>query len=376
MKIKNMLKEKANKQEINDLQKEILAKVDTSKVLDEPIIAPRRSVKWAPIFAGAFALVAVFALGISIPYMTNGFNNSKDNITNVVETGTGTPKTTEENITGNNTNTNVIDTDTEANVTIDEMQTYLSKMENQQSYNIINVASSFANLNFDEVTLDDVSKKMTVSEEKALVNDLSSYMYNIEEMLGIKNAPTCNRSNNTNTSYDYNDKIVVSSNDSNYIIYLTEEIISEKNINKVNYKVNSAINGIININDSNYSFVGTYSYKDNVFEYNTKVILDENTYVEANEKFKNKPNDKENIFTYNYYQNNELKKSIIVDQNLNSDYSTKSLKFKNSYTYIGSITVDNENIICKIQSRDGEILTITNDNGGYTYTFKNSSNKY
>ena len=376
MKIKNMLKEKANKQEINDLQKEILAKVDTSKVLDEPIIAPRRSVKWAPIFAGAFALVAVFALGISIPYMTNGFNNSKDNITNVVETGTGTPKTTEENITGNNTNTNVIDTDTEANVTIDEMQTYLSKMENQQSYNIINVASSFANLNFDEVTLDDVSKKMTVSEEKALVNDLSSYMYNIEEMLGIKNAPTCNRSNNTNTSYDYNDKIVVSSNDSNYIIYLTEEIISEKNINKVNYKVNSAINGIININDSNYSFVGTYSYKDNVFEYNTKVILDENTYVEANEKFKNKPNDKENIFTYNYYQNNELKKSIIVDQNLNSDYSTKSLKFKNSYTDIGSITVDNENIICKIQSRDGEILTITNDNGGYTYTFKKSNNKY
>ena len=376
MKIKNMLKEKANKQEINDLQKEILAKVDTSKVLDEPIIAPRRSVKWAPIFAGAFALVAVFALGISIPYMTNGFNNSKDNITNVVETGTGTPKTTEENVTGNNTNTNVIDIDTEANVTIDEMQTYLSKMENQQSYNIINVASSFANLNFDEVTLDDVSKKMTVSEEKALVNDLSSYMYNIEEMLGIKNAPTCNRSKNTNTSYDYNDKIVVSSNDSNYIIYLTEEIISKKNINKVNYKVNSAINGIININDSNYSFVGTYSYKDNVFEYNTKVILDENTYVEVNERFKNKPNDKENIFTYNYYQNNELKKSIIVDQNLNSDYSTKSLKFKNSYTYIGSITVDNENIICKIQSRDGEILTITNDNGGYTYTFKNSDNKY
>ena len=140
--------------------------------------------------------------------------------------------------------------------------------------------------------------------------------------------------------------------------------------------MNSAINGIININDSNYSFVGTYSYKDNVFEYNTKVILDENTYVEANEKFKNKPNDKENIFTYNYYQNNELKKSIIVDQNLNSDYSTKSLKFKNSYTYIGSITVDKENIICKIQSRDGEILTITNDNGGYTYTFKKSNNKY
>jgi len=376
MKIKNMLKEKANKQEINDLQKEILAKVDTSKVLDEPIIVPRRSVKWVPIFAGAFALVAAFTLGISIPFMTNGFNNSKDNITNVVETGTGTPKTTEENITGNNTNTTVIDIDTEANVTIDEMQTYLSKMENQQSYNIINVASSFANLNFDEVTLDDVSKKMTVSEEKALVNDLSSYMYNIEEMLGIKNAPTCNRSNNTNTSYDYNDKIVVSSNDSNYIIYLTEEIISEKNINKVNYKVNSAINGIININDSNYSFVGTYSYKDNVFEYNTRVILDENTYVEVNEKFKNKPNDKENLFTYNYYQNNELKKSIIVDQNLNSDYSTKSLKFKNSYTYIGSITVDNENIICKIQSRDGEILTITNDNGGYTYTFKNSTNKY
>lgn len=376
MKIKNMLKEKANKQEINDLQKEILSKVDTSKVLDEPIIAPRRSVKWVPIFAGAFALVAAFTLGISIPFMTNGFNNSKDNITNVVETGTGTPKTTEENITGNNTNTTVIDIDTEANVTIDEMQTYLSKMENQQSYNIINVASSFANLNFDEVTLDDVSKKMTVSEEKALVNDLSSYMYNIEEMLGIKNAPTCNRSNNTNTSYDYNDKIVVSSNDSNYIIYLTEEIISEKNINKVNYKVNSAINGIININDSNYSFVGTYSYKDNVFEYNTRVILDENTYVEVNEKFKNKPNDKENLFTYNYYQNNELKKSIIVDQNLNSDYSTKSLKFKNSYTYIGSITVDNENIICKIQSRDGEILTITNDNGGYTYTFKNSTNKY
>lgn len=374
MKIKNMLKEKANKQEINDLQKEILAKVDTSKVLDEPIIAPRRSVKWVPIFAGAFALVAAFTLGISIPFMTNGFNNSKDNITNVVETGTGIPKTTEENITGNNTN--VIDTDTEANVTIDEMKTYLSKMENQQSYNIINVASSFANLNFNEVTLDDVSKKMTVLEEKALVNDLSSYIYNIEEMLGIKNAPTCNRSNNTNTSYDYNDKIVVSSNDSNYIIYLTEEIISEKNINKVNYKVNSAINGIININDSNYSFVGTYSYKDNVFEYNTRVILDENTYVEVNEKFKNKPNDKENIFTYNYYQNNELKKSIIVDQNLNSDYSTKSLKFKNSYTDIGSITVDNENIICKIQSRDGEILTITNDNGGYTYTFKNSTNKY
>lgn len=365
MKIKNMLKEKANKQEINDLQKEILAKVDTSKVLDAPILAPRRNIKWVPIFAGAFALVAVFALGISIPFMTNGFNNSKDNNTNVVETGR--PHITEDTqyYTG--------DVD---NITIDEMQSYLSKMENQQTYNIINVAESFSKLNFDEVTLDTANKKMTVSEEKALVNDLSNYMYNIEEMLGIKETPTCNKTDNTNTEYEFDNKIVVSSDNSNYIIYLTEDIISEKNINEVNYKVNSAINGVISINDKNYSFVGTYNYKDNVFEYNTKVDLDNNTYVVVNEKFKNKTNDKENIFTYKYYQNGEEKKTIIVDQNLNLDYSTKSLKFQNGYTEIGSITADNNNIICNIKSRDGDVLTITNNNGGYSYTFKNSNNKY
>ena len=74
MNIKNKLKDLANKQEINDLHENIISKVDTSKVLDDPLIIPTKRFRLFPLILGAASFVMVFAIGLAIPFMVNGVN--------------------------------------------------------------------------------------------------------------------------------------------------------------------------------------------------------------------------------------------------------------------------------------------------------------
>lgn len=365
MKIKNELKNLSSKQEIHDLQSNILNKVDTSKVLNDSFVERKRSIKLVPIFAGAFALLLVFGLGISIPFITNSLNSNKPE-TKPVETNPNTTTIVEEN--------SPIDF---SNYSTEYVNQYFSAMETQEVHNIINVAGMLNSITYDEVTLDNTSAKqrMTVSEETAIVNDLNNYISNIEEMLGIRASSIISRE--ATDENEYSNKISVKSLPLDYVIYFNEDIIEEKNINKVNYKSNAIIQGLITCGSNSYKFSGTFRLTKTAFEYETKVELNSNKYVIVKEKFKSS----ENIFTYTFYDKNiesDPIKEIIVDQKLNDDGTTKEIDFQNSYTKLASIKPDKNGgyISCKIKGRDGDSISIDKEVNKYTYIFNNSNNKY
>ena len=346
MNIKNKLKDLASKQEINDLHNDIINKVDTSKVLEEPIIVPKRNIRLFPILLGAASLVLVFAIGLSIPFLTNGFN-SKPAQTTIPDRPVVT-----------NSETTLDDFDF-SEFTI-QPQNFLNAMATQEAFNIVNVVNSFDNITFSNVELDtSEKKKMTVSEEQELVNDVDTNINNIEYMLKLKKSPTCVSKDNEDTKYNYNTRIDVSSNESNYQMYLTEIVVEEKNIGEVNYKANKDYDGIIVSNNKEYKFNGTLRLTKNAFQYNTEVIIGDNKSVKVYEKF----GTKENEFIYNYYDKTDLDniktKTITIKQLLNDDGSTKKVTFQNQYTEIESF-INNKNtyINCKIKSRNTDYLSI------------------
>ena len=369
MKIKNELKNLASKQEIHDLQSNILNKVDTSKVLNDSFVERKRSIKLVPILAGAFALLLVFGLGISIPFITNSLNSNNPVETKPIETTPITNPITE-NVTSNDSPIDFSSYSTEY------VKQYFSAMETQEVHNIINVAGMLQNITYDEVTLDTSPKqKMTVSEETAIVNDLNNYISNIEEMLGMRATSIISRE--ATEENEYSNKISVKSLPLDYVIYFNEDIIEEKNINEVNYKSNSIIQGVITCGSNRYKFNGTFRLTKTAFEYETRVELDSNKYVIVKEQFKSS----ENIFKYSFFDKNVNKlesiKEIIVDQKLNEDGTTREIDFQNSYTKLASIKPDTTGYIsCKIKGRDGDSISITKKVNQYIYTFNNSKNKY
>ena len=357
MNIKNKLKDLANKQEINDLHENIISKVDTSKVLDDPLIIPTRRFRLFPLILGAASFVMVFAIGLAIPFMVNGVN-TKPAQTNIP---------TEPVVTNPPTETMVDEFD--FSVLTIKPQNFLNTMESQEAYNIVNVVNTFNNITFSNVSLDTAEKPhMTESEEIELVNDINNNISNIEYMLGLKASPSCISSENTNTKYDYATLVDVKE----------EVVVEEKNIGEINYKSNKDYDGIIVSGNNEYSFSGSLRLTKNAFEYNTTVIIDNNKYVKVYEKF----GTRENEFIYNYYDKSDVEniktKTITINQLLNEDGTTKKVSFENLYTDLDYIrNGENNYLSCKIKSRDSEMLSINLVDGNkYEYRFKNSDNTY
>ena len=367
MNIKNKLKSLAEKQEINDLHENIINKVDTSKVLDEPIIVPRRGIRLMPILMGAAALLIVFVIGLSIPFIVNGVNTKPTNgtVPNEPPVVTNPDGTTPDEFDF-------------SSFTI-QPQKFLNAMERQETFNIVNVVNTFKNIKFDQVELDTSDKpKMTVSEENELVNDIHNNISNIEYMLGLKGNPLCSPKENDNTSYDYKTLIDVSYDNYSYKMYLTEIVVEQKNIGEVNYKANKDYEGVIVSGNNEYSFNGSLRLTKNAFEYNTTVIIDNNRYVKVYEKFGVKSNE----FIYNYYDKSDIDniktKTINITQLLNEDGTTKKVSFENLYTDLEYMRHEEGTYInCKIKSRQSDMLSINiNDDNQYVYQFKNSKNPY
>ena len=136
-KIKDKLINASNKQEIHDLTNNIINKVDTSKVLvpNDDIYEIKRKPKWVPILLSAIPLTAVFLLGLSIPFITNSVktnNGSKNN--DIDDPGITTPAIPFD------------DSIDFSNISYEEAMQFMSKMEIQDVYNIINAANAFSNI--------------------------------------------------------------------------------------------------------------------------------------------------------------------------------------------------------------------------------------
>ena len=365
-KIKEKLINASNKQEIHDLSSNIINKVDTSKVL-VPTDAVRRKPRWVPVLLSAIPLTAVFLLGLSIPFITNGVKNNNGK----------NPGKTVDPITPIETVDDSIDF---SNISYEEAMEFMSMMESHDVYNIITAANTFDKLTYDNVILDDASKpRMTESEENQLVNDISLYMPTIEAMFGLREEPTCIKKNNNNESFEYSKKIEVRAKDFNYDIYLDEIILGEKNVGEANYKSDSSVNGVVVIEASEYEFNGTFKYVETktnkYFEYVNVVTLSNNRTVKVKEVFKKDRCE----YTYTYSDDiNNIDREIFIEQKIDLETSeTREVSFKNGYTSVGSIKqTEKDYLRCKIQSRDSDYIIVSKDEDSYKYVFNNSKNEY
>lgn len=354
--VKDMLKQMSDEQEIHDIQDNILKNVDMNKVRPQVYVKeshPKRFLLLTNIFSALAAAMVV----VLVVLIINLNNPSKSN------------ESDETSITDEFENNYVVFT------------TYLEKMLKQEAYNIINIGPSIGNVNFIDVELDnnqdgDNITKMTVSEEEALVDDMNSMIYNIEEMLGITSIE-CIKDTNYNTLYsDYDNVISVTGPLSQYKMYLTETSISAKNVGETNFKEKSNITGVLAVNGNSYQFDGQKEYKNSKTTYTTKIKLD-NYSIVVNEVF-GKDN---NEFTYTFFNetSNEILKSIYIKQSFDKDGNVDVLDFKNQYTSINiqkTDITDESKLIFKIKSRYSDTVTVTKENNQYKYGFKNSSNVY
>ncbi|MBR6071543.1 MAG: hypothetical protein IKP77_01765 [Acholeplasmatales bacterium] len=369
MEIKKMLKLAASKQEINDLQKSILNRVDTSKVLNQEVIkAPKKKVSFMPFLISGVATAALL-ITLAITIGVNNTNSNTDGPHNDPKVPTINPTNTTvptvvptENIITENINTLIKN---ELNTQLQAQYETIQKIEVQ---NIVNTANTFINVSFNDYPA--INKNLTVSQEEYIVDNYYIYSDNFAQMFGIDTSLTTLESNTDSLIYKYNKVIDVNSNNYNYKIYYDEELIEEKTSTSYKYKGNIA--GVIVCGENEYQFEGLKRIKNDELIYQTTITIGENKYVEVYEDFSQTLNE----FRFNYFFEGK-EKNIIIKQSLNTDNSTKDIQFiinKNTNEINLETSLKNDSIECKIKSSNSDIMTVSND--FKTYKFKNSQNTY
>lgn len=373
-KIKQMLIEKANKQEIHDLQNEILKNVDMNKVRTIELPSKKHSRRFVlsnVLLASTFAATCVL-IGIGIGSMGK-------------TTGTETEtKTFEQN--GQRTYNDDLYINDEA-----AFQIYLNNVFNRECYNMINIAPALKNLSVINVTPAGEDKKMTESEENCFVNDLHSEIYNIEGILGLKDKENCTVVANTNPNYDYDYVISVNNSYSNYYIYYNEFVYETKYANGKEYKTNSNIEGLIVSGTDEYEFHGNRNFKSSTTNDNFTTTY--SNYIEYNgynilvkEVFQR---DKTEL-SYTFYNNDtKIKKIEMIEKYEKESLQLQEIEFdtviyNNDGTELDKLEAvisskhqsDANYIFLDISSRNGDKLTINKNNDQFSYYFKNSKNTY
>ena len=360
--LKSMIKKLSDEQDIHDVSNDVLKNVDMNKVRNQVIVKtpePKRII----LFSNLISAFAAAMLVVLVVVLVNSNNKPEEN------------KPIDSPIVDNNTsgdnNTTLPETKFEDNLLM--FSQYLESMQKQEAYNMINVVPSFGKFTFNEVTLSG-DKKMTDSEMEALASDLNSQIYNIEEMLGLTSVQCTIDENQAQcideSKYkDYENVITVDGPLSSYKLYFNEKNITEKNVGKTNFKSKSNIYGVIDSINSLVSFEGHKEYKNGETTYSTLIEL-EGYIIEVIEVFGKDANE----FTYNVYKDSELAKQIYVKQKLDDDRNVRALEFKNQYTTINvekkNVSSDSE-VTFKVDSRNGETLTVLKTETNYTYKFGN-----
>lgn len=355
--IELMLKEKASKQEVNDIQKSILNSVDTSKVLADPKKAPVPKRRLLPLLISGFA-VAILLITLSISIGVNSNNTPADK--------PDTPVAPQPTLDPVNTINSVLD---------DDMKLLYERITTQEAYDIVNVAHTFDTVSFAKVEASD-NKYLTPALEESIVNDLNTYIYNIEDMLKLVDPTRAIASKNTNANYNYETVTAVEGTYNSYSIYFNEKLEEEKNIDSENYRLKATLNGIIACNDKDYVFVGVKRIKNSKLQYETTISIGESKYVEIKESFSRDSNE----FNYTYHYGNNVK-MVRISQKLDENKNTKEISFvaNESETNEVKLTIEpieGKYIFCNIKAREKEELDVTKNNGVFTYKFKNSGNEY
>ena len=347
-KIKSMLKEASTRQIINDVDKNhIISNIDTNKVLNNQNKKkmPRR--KLIPLFASC---ILIFGAILSISLYFGLKSNDK-----------GVTRTYDDEF-------------------LNELEEFYEDTTVSESYNMINIVNTFDKISFtsNPITL----KELTPEMELSIVNDTNTFINNIENMYNIKNI-TSTLINNKNKD-DYEKTVEVISDGYKYNLYFNEKLVEEKNVDGLNYKYKSEVDGVIIKGDNQYIFNGIKRIKNSYLEYETTIIINDNYHIDVKEKFTMNTDlslkYKQFEFYYDYY-NNENKKSIEMIQKFNDEGLTKEIRFvaNRSLENEFKMTINpfKDNLFpCKIDRSNSNYLYINIVEDGYIYKFKNSSNEY
>ena len=364
--LKSMIKKLSDEQEIHDVSNDVLKNVDMNKAFE----AMKAAVEETLLFSNLVSAFAAAMLVVLVVVLVNSNNKPEENkpIDNgIIEPG---DNVTGETISDATDETSNIVGSLELNVNI--LKSFLA----QDAYNIINIVPSIGKMNFKEVTLNTESKRMTDSEMEALVDDVHSQIYNIEEMLGLTTVECTSDDNQyfeiDESNYaDFEKVISVTGPLSKYHLYYTEYDQRGQNIGEANYKSDSNITGMIDTLDATYSFSGSKRFRNNKTTFMTTVQLSDYT-IDVKEVFGVDNNE----FTYSFYNNDlELIKEIYIKQKLDDNGDVRELTFNNQYTTINiekKNVNENSPLVFKVDSRDNDTLTITKNETNYTYQFGNN----
>ncbi len=363
--IKNKLRVLADKQEVKDYSKEILSKVDISNVyFNEPVKSRKRIFKFA--FSGTLAVACaalLVAVGINV-----GLKNQ-----------------------GGSSNSNTSTEDDIINYVKDEdVITYLDEVNSKEYYNIVNIANNLGNFTkFDKLEKSS-SKELTASEEEAIVANISTYIYNMEDMFGLLSKKTSAfYIKNEDAKFDYEYDLEINSQYYTYHVYYDEIVIQQKELDGQIVKLNSNTLGEIVLDDCTYQFTGNKIIKNNKVMFTTKIIIDEDKSLEISETF----GEKENEYIYSFVKNSSIVKKIEVVEK--KDDTLTTTKIKTNYIWInGEVDskINNENDDYKLEidftkgttsyidgsfkSKNKNHVYINKEGNSFNYTFKNSKNKY
>lgn len=367
--IKNMLKAAANKQNIHDLDKEIINKVDTSKV----VIAQKKPTRKLRVFGYSFTGIAcasmAVAIGIGVGLSINKNNNQA--------------------YTPNNDD---ID-EPLPYVSSGDTIKYLESVEKQEFYNLVNIANSLETFKNYDVLQKTASKELNEEEEKAIANNINAYVYNIEDMLGILETECKTISNPDKSKYAYDNKLVVSVLKAEevlqtYTAYYTENIINKKTIKCTDeiYKLDASTEGVIVVGEYEYKFVGTEKISNQKITFTTSIEIDESKSVTVQETFAEKGNE----YKYSFYEADSLKKEVLIvesfDENkevvevetnfiwVNGNYDSKSNNENDDNKVEVDFILSGETLVGKFKSKNNNEVTVTESDLEFIYTYKNSTN--
>ena len=373
--IKAMLKEAANRQEINDIQDRILNCVDTSKVVKPIQMSKRRRFGYIGYAIAGFSMAALLiTFGIVYGVNAGKGENPVDPGQSNVEPINEEPVTPKED---DKPETPVIQRD---NIEIikEEMGEELAKSYNsiiaQDSYNIINAAYTFDKSAFNDYSSD--LSTLDVNLENSIVSDVNVYIHNIEDMFSLVEKPSCTLTKNTDSKFLYDYVINVESPYYSYDIYYNENLAYETG-NLDNYKLKTELSGLLVCNDENYTFSGIRRIKNGRMEYETNVYISTSKLIEIKEVFSTKNYE----FTYKYYNGVKLN-TINIQQKFDSTTkATKEIDFTLQDTDLNKVVITfkpNEKyyVFGKIKSSNSNELRITKTDNEYSYKFKNSGNEY
>ena len=377
--IKFMLKEAANKQEISNLQEQILNNVDVTKIERQPksVALPKKKFNFFPLLlAGLSTVVLVITLSISIGIMNS--SNSNSPITPPSGPGAGEiPTEPEEPITYEDIN-------------MTTLATFYSTFTKNDAPNMINIVNTFNNISYVKVDgrTTENDKKLKPDMEESIVNDVNPYLYNIEEMLGLATTNVESKAN-TNQNYAFENVIEVTNQNYKYYIYYTEKLTEVKNVDASNYKYKADLTGKVVVGNDEYAFTGEKRIKNSNLIYTTNIVISENESVEVKETFPIKAdfsinygtNSKSAKHEFRYlYTNGENTKAFEIDQ-VYKNNKIDNVRFTANRNEINefkmTIAKSKTNYITgDFDGRDKDSVEIAKTTNGYSYTFKNSGNSY